>query len=92
MYNKQPLTVDEQIAQLIERGLSISDSNLASHFLSHISYYRLAGYWWPMQSEPKEDHVFKPGSKFEDVISLYNFDRELRIIIFDAIEKIEISL
>lgn len=92
MYNKQPLTVDEQIAQLIERGLSISDSSLAFHFLSHISYYRLAGYWWPMQSEPKEGHVFKPGSRFEDVISLYNFDRELRIIIFDAIEKIEISL
>jgi len=92
MYDKQPLTVDEQIAQLIERGLSISDSNLAFHFLSHISYYRLAGYWWPMQSEPKEGHVFKPGSRFEDVISLYNFDRELRIIVFDAIEKIEISL
>lgn len=92
MYNKQSLTIDQQIAQLIDRGLSINHPDIASHFLSHISYYRLAGYWWPMQSEPKENHIFKPGSKFEDVISLYNFDRELRIIIFDAIEKIEISL
>ncbi|PWS31121.1 Abi family protein [Pedobacter paludis] len=92
MYNKQSLTIEEQIVQLINRGLVITDSDLAFHFLSHISYYRLAGYWWPMQSEPKENHVFKTGSRFEDVISLYNFDRELRIIVFDAIEKIEISL
>ncbi|MDP2187511.1 MAG: Abi family protein [Sphingobacteriaceae bacterium] len=56
-----------------------------------MSYYRLAGYWWPMQSN-KETHNFKPDSKFEDVVSLYNFDRELRILLFDVIEKIEISL
>ncbi len=92
MYNKQSLKIDEQIAQLIDRNLSISDPDLAFRPLSHISYYRLAGYWWPMQSEPKENHIFKTGSKFEDVIYLYNLDRELRILIFDAIEKIEISL
>src|SRR5690606_21052803 len=34
----------------------------------------------------------KPNSKFSDVINLYNFDRELRILLFDVIEKIEISL
>ena len=44
-----------------------------------------------MQSD-KALHLFKPNSKFEDVIALYNFDRELRILLFDAIEKIEISL
>jgi abortive infection bacteriophage resistance protein len=92
MYTKISLTIEEQITQLKARGLFISESDLATHFLSHISYYRLAGYWWPMQIEPKENHIFKEGSRFGDVISLYNFDRELRIIIFDAIEKIEISL
>lgn len=56
-----------------------------------ISYYRLAGYWWPMQ-EKREQHRFKPNSRFIDVINLYNFDRELRILLFDVIEKIEISL
>ena len=71
--------------------MTIADDQLAAHYLSHVSYYRLAGYWWPMQAD-KEQHLFKPNSKFEDVIHLYNFDRELRILIFDAIEKIEISL
>ncbi|WP_316746879.1 Abi family protein [Pedobacter gandavensis] len=90
MYKKHALTIDEQIHQLNKRGLITGED--ANHFLSHISYYRLAGYWWPMQKEPKEDHSFKENSKFSDVIALYNFDRELRIVIFDAIEKIEISL
>jgi len=90
MYIKDALTIQQQTQQLIDRGLLIDED--AQHFLSHISYYRLAGYWWPMQKEPKEDHLFKPNSKLSDVISLYNFDRELRIIIFDSIEKIEISL
>lgn len=91
MYNKKAFTIDQQIAQLKARGLEIKDEDRIEHFLSHISYYRLAGYWWPMQSD-KEQHIFKPNSKFSDVINLYNFDRELRILLFDVIEKIEISL
>jgi abortive infection bacteriophage resistance protein len=91
IYDKHTLTIVEHIQQLRRRGLQISDEELAKHYLSHVSYYRLAGYWWPMQSN-KETHNFKPDSKFEDVVSLYNFDRELRILLFDVIEKIEISL
>jgi len=91
LYNKTPYSLDEQIDQLRTRGLVISDKDFAIHYLSQISYYRLAGYWWAMQSD-KENHIFKPNSRFEDVIHLYNFDRELRILLFDVIEKIEISL
>jgi abortive infection bacteriophage resistance protein len=44
-----------------------------------------------MQAD-KATHIFKPGTTIEDVIALYNFDRELRILLFDVIERIEISL
>ena len=91
MFNKLPLTIQEQIEQLKQRGLQISSSDNAKHHLSHISYYRLAGYWWSMQAD-KQKHIFKPNSRFSDVIALYNFDRELRLLLFDVIEKIEISL
>jgi len=91
IYSKIVLTVDEQITQLKQRGLVINDVALANHYLSNVSYYRLAGYWWPMQSD-KVNHQFKPNSRFEDVISLYNFDRELRLLLFDVIERIEIAL
>ncbi len=40
----------------------------------------------------KETHLFKPNIKFEDAVLLYNFDHELRMLLFDVIEKIEISL
>ncbi len=91
MFSKKAFTIDEQIAQLQERGLEIPNSILAAKYLSNISYYRLGEYWYVMQSD-KVKHIFKPNSKFKDVIALYNFDAELRILLFEVIEKIEISL
>jgi abortive infection bacteriophage resistance protein len=90
-YAKSAITLVQQIAQLKRRGLIISDDKIAEHYLKNISYYRLAGYWWPLQSD-KVNHIFKSNSRFETVIALYNFDRELRIILFDEIELIEIGL
>lgn len=90
-FNKRPFSHTEHIELLKTRGLIIEDEKLALHYLKNVSYYRLAGYWWPMQSD-KINHIFKPESNFRDVVNLYNFDRELRIILFDVIEKIEISL
>jgi abortive infection bacteriophage resistance protein len=91
MFEKKTLTISEQITQLKKRGLQIKETDNPEHYLGHIGYYRLAGYWWPMQ-EDKVKHIFKPNSHFSDVIALYNFDRELRLLLFDSIEKIEISL
>ena len=91
MFSKKALTIKEQIEQLQQRGLHITNNSLAEKYLSNISYYRLGEYWYVMQSD-KEQHIFKPNSKFKDVIALYNFDAELRLLLFDVIEKIEISL
>ena len=44
-----------------------------------------------MQSD-KVNHVFKPSSRFEDVVALYSFDSELRLLVFNAIERVEIAL
>nr|WP_262901954.1 Abi family protein [Pinibacter aurantiacus] len=58
--------------------------------MQNISYYRLSGYWWSMQSN-KVSHVFKPNSTFENIIAIYDFDRQLRFLLFDVIERIEIG-
>ena len=89
-YNKSWIDHSKQIERLKQRGLLISDDASAIAVLKNISYYRLAGYWWSMQVD-KTNHLFKPNSTFENVIAIYNFDRELRIVLFDAIEKIEIA-
>ncbi|HFK5512586.1 TPA: Abi family protein [Elizabethkingia anophelis] len=91
MFSKDPTTVSQQLEILEKRGLEIDDKALATHYLSNVNYYRLGEYWYSLQSD-KEKHEFKPGSKFSEAISLYEFDRELRILLFDIIERIEISL
>lgn len=66
---------------LRNRGLLFDNEQSAIEYLKIISYFRLASYWKPMESD-KVNHVFKPNSKFEDVVTLYNFDKELRTLIF----------
>ena len=89
-YNKSWTDIGSQIQKLRKRGMIIEDKALAEHYLMNVGYYRLVGYWWPMQAD-KVTHFFKPGSKFENVVGLYNFDRELRLLLFDVIERIEIG-
>jgi abortive infection bacteriophage resistance protein len=91
MSSKPALSVDEQIELLKERGLGIEDIDLARHYLQNVSYYRLKGYWWDMQADLSA-HIFHPGYTFTDVVDRYNFDRHLRLILFDAIERIEIAV
>jgi len=86
-----PITIAQQIQQLKNRGMLFQNEITASDFLSNISYYRLKGYWWDMQSD-SVNHNFQPNSSFETVLERYNFDRHLRLILFDAIERIEIAL
>jgi abortive infection bacteriophage resistance protein len=88
--NKDSRTIEEQIALLKSRGMLIKDEQKAAFYLNYISYYRLKGYWWDMQTD-RINHIFAPNSYFEDVINLYNFDRQLRLVLFDAIEFIEIA-
>ena len=63
----------------------------AYHLLSHISYYRLKGYWWDMQSD-KKIHLFRNNADFKEVVTRYKYDKELRILLFGAIETIEVAL
>jgi hypothetical protein len=39
-----------------------------------------------------KQHRYKDGTVFEDILSLCRFDRELRLLVFSAIEKVEIAL
>ncbi len=88
---KDPKTIKAQMQLLKSRNMAFSKESKAVHFLANISYYRLKGYWWEMQDE-KINHHFKERSDFETVINRYNFDRHFRLIVFNAIEWIEISL
>lgn len=90
-YTKLPLDYPEIISLLKERGLIIEDENKAKNYLKVISYFRLANYFHPMERD-KVLHLFKPDSYFKNAVDLYEFDRELRSLIFSAIQAVEIAL
>ena len=92
IFNKTYKTPSESIEILKSRGLSITDESKAQHYLSHIGYYRLSAYMYPLLRVPKEDHVFKSGASFEKALTLYRFDKKLRMLLFNEIEKIETAL
>lgn len=90
-YTKQLLTLQQQIDILKQRGLIIENEAEAISTLDSISYFRLAGYWRLMEAD-KRQHIFKPESRFSQIISLYHFDEELRLLIFSAIQQIEVTV
>lgn len=90
-YSKQPIDYKDQISILQNRGLIIDNLPFAYEQLRIISYFRLASYWRPMEAD-KGTHCFKPGSTFENAVSLYYFDKQLRSLLFSVIQSIEIAL
>jgi abortive infection bacteriophage resistance protein len=92
-YAKPALPIAAQIAKLESEGMVIADHAAAEHCLQHISYYRLSAYWLPF--EYPKNHVgprFKPGTTLEGVMALYEFDRKLRLLVLDAIERVEVAV
>ncbi|WP_440485100.1 Abi family protein [Segatella hominis] len=58
--------------------MEITDEEKAQHYLSHIGYYRLSAYMYPLLSIPKEQHLFKQGVTIKSekvVISLQRVKR-----------------
>ena len=94
-YNKPALTIDQQITLLEQRGLAIPDKARAKRHLSNVSYYRLSAYMLPYRVlDASGNHLdqFVSGATWDDIYNLYKFDRKLRLLVFDAIERIEIAL
>ena len=92
VFAKPSLSIDEQINQYLARGLMIFDKARAHHYLSNITYYRLSAYTRPFYQPQQTAHSFIAGTTFDDVLTLYVFDRELRLLLLDAIERIEVAL
>ncbi len=93
-YTKKPLPIADQVARLKQRGLVFDDESKAFAYLFNISYYRLRAYTYPFQEngEDSEHNFTRKDIHFKDIIDLYCFDRRLRSLIFNAIEKIEVAV
>jgi abortive infection bacteriophage resistance protein len=90
-YDKPPLRLDQLVVRLTERGLRIPDPDRARRYLRHIGYYRLSPYTIPFQHDGP-DHRFRDATDFDDVLDLYAFDRALRLLVMDALERVEVAV
>lgn len=89
-------TISAQIDILASRGLSL-DEAIANQWLRSVGYHRLSGYWYPYRGQNDGTHSlrsdrFVPGSTLDDVVHLYEFDRKLRTLIHDGMERVEVAL
>lgn len=93
-FEKPPLTYKEQIKLLKSRGLIFDDEKKAELQLSNVSYFRLSAYMLPFKKNINFEIVdeFRFGTNWKSVYNLYVFDRKLRLLVFDAIEKIEVAI
>ncbi len=97
MSNKIPFqkpfaNAHDLILLLQSRGLNIADPVKAERYLEFIGYYRLSAYMFPLLQMPKEKHRYKPNTTFSHVMMLYRFDKKLRLLLFNEIEKIEVAV
>ncbi len=58
---------------------------------SRVSYSRLKYYWQDLNGVNSDDD-FQEGTSFQTVVERYTFDHKFRVILFDAIETIEVAL
>lgn len=91
VFTKPAIPPSEQLNCLKDRGLIIQDEAQALAFLTHVSFFRLTPYMRPFQFKDSE-HQFKEHVQFEQLMQLYSFDRHLRLLAIDAIERIEVSV
>lgn len=93
VFEKPARTTDELVDQLDQRGLVILDRDRAKRYLRQLGYFRLSPYTIPFQELPRtNEHLFKPEVEFDHVLDLYVFDRQLRLLVMDALGRIEVAV
>lgn len=94
-YQHLPTTIDQQIEHLRLRGI-VGDGELMRRWLKTVGYYRLSAYWLPWELPPADGETrskrFLAGTNFTDIVDIYIFDRQLRLLIMEAIDRFEIAV
>jgi len=96
MKAKEFKNLDEQIEILRRKGLTIKDEKYAKDILLRENYFFLMGYRHlfidnsrEVKVEGYKEKTFLPGTRFEELYSLFLFDRSLRNIVFKYLLVIE---
>lgn len=102
-YTKKWLSLDEQVEKLDARGVDVSPREHTTALLGAIGYYRLTGYLYPLRHS--ERHLdedgrvrtrilsgYRPGASIDHITRVIAFDRRLRMLVMDGVERIEVAV
>ena len=90
-FAKPAISPEDQLQLLIDRGLTIQDQDRALSFIKAVSFFRLSPYMRPFQ-QADDNHTFHGSAGFKQLSELYDFDRRLRLLVMDAIERAEVAV
>jgi abortive infection bacteriophage resistance protein len=91
---KPYFTAEQHIDLMRSRGLVVNNEGFAAHWLERVGYFRLTGYALHFRVKDADKRLtdsFLSGTRFEDIVELYEFDRHLRVLILDAVERFEVA-
>ena len=102
-YTKPWLSLEQQVERLVSRGVDVGDRDRAAELLKAIGYYRLTGYLYPFRESKQyvDDDGrartrvlsgYRPGTTLHHVESIIDFDRRLRMLVMDGVERIEVAV
>lgn len=102
-YTKPWLSLAQQVERLASQGVDVGDRDHAAAVLKAVGYYRLTGYLYPFrESERYVDDEgrartrvlggYAAGTRLDDAEVIIDFDRQLRMLVMDGVERIEIAV
>ena len=89
--NKEFKKLDEQVEILRNKGLTITNEEYAMEVLFRENYFFLNGYRH-LFIKSESNRTYLPGTTFEELYSMFLFDRTFRNILFKNILNIENNL
>lgn len=102
-YTKKWLSLDQQVEKLAGRGVDVSPRKSTIALLGAVGYYRLTGYLYPLRCSERytdEDGKvrtrvlsdYRPGVSIPYIAQVIAFDRRLRTLVMDGVERIEVAV
>lgn len=86
MSEKTFLSINELIDNIKSKNINLNNEDNVRQILETNNYYFIMGYKFAFKNI---DGTYKNNTSFEDLYSLYLFDKMLKLIILDPILEIE---
>lgn len=102
-YTKPWHSLEQQVDRLASKGVDVAPHSETEALLAAVGYYRLAGYLYPFRDSMQ--HIdkagrprttilsqYRPGTSIAHVTKVIDFDRHLRMLALEGVERVEVAL